>query len=165
MKPKNLQDLLLENVRDLYDAEKQLLKALPKMADAAEAAQLKEAFEQHLGETRDHVSRLEQVFAELGHAARGKKCKAMAGLIEEGSETVDLDADPEVKDAALIASAQRVEHYEIAGYGCVCTWADLLGLKEVKKLLGATLDEEKNADSLLSSLAEGSINLKSVGMN
>lgn len=163
MAMQSLQDLLHEQIRDLYDAEKQLLKALPKMAKAASNASLRKAFEKHLEETEGQVERLEKVFELLGHSARGKKCAAMEGLIEEGQEVLDLKADPEVKDAALIAAAQRVEHYEIAGYGTICSWADLLGLTEVKRLMGETLQQEKRTDESLTRLAEQQVNVQSAG--
>ena len=117
MKMQNLQDLLLDQVRDLYDAEKQLVKALPKMAEAASSPQLKRAFEDHWQQTKGHVTRLEEVFKHLSHSPKAKSCKAMEGLVEEGAELIDAKAEPEVRDAGLIAAAQKVEHYEIAGYG------------------------------------------------
>jgi ferritin-like metal-binding protein YciE len=162
MKMRTLQDLLHEQVRDLLDAEKQLLKALPKMAEAASTAALRQAFEHHLTETQGQVRRLERVFEILGHSPRGKHCAAMEGLVEEGSEMIDLNAEPEVRDAGLIAAAQRVEHYEIAGYGTVCAWAEQLGMAEVKELLGQTLEEEKRADELLTQIAERQVNVQSV---
>jgi ferritin-like metal-binding protein YciE len=159
MKMQNLQDLLLDQVRDLYDAEKQLVKALPKMARAASSPELKQAFEDHLQQTKGHVSRLEQVFGQLGHSARGKSCKAMEGLCEEGEEMIDAKAEPEVRDAGLIAAAQKVEHYEIAGYGCLSTWAEQLSMPEVKRVLDETLQEEKRADQLLNQIAERGVNV------
>src|SRR5258706_8712481 len=129
MKLNTLRDLYIEQIRDLYDAEKQLTKALPKMAKAATSPKLKKAFETHLRETEGHVKRLEQVFGTLDMAPRGKKCKAMQGLIEEGSEMMDENGEPEVIDAGLIAAAQRVEHYEMAGYGTVRTYSPRLGAK------------------------------------
>ena len=161
MAMRTLQDLLHDQVRDLYDAEKQLVKALPKMAEAASNDSLRQAFEQHLKETKGQIERLERVFEALGHSARAKKCAGMAGLLEEGQEMIDLKAEPDTKDAALIAAAQRVEHYEIAGYGTVCSWADLLGLPEVKRLMGENLQEEKRTDELLTRLAEQQVNLQS----
>ncbi len=127
MKLNTLRDLYVEQLRDMYDAEKQLTKALPKMAKASTSPKLKEAFETHLRETEGHVKRLEQVFTALDMAPRGKKCKAMQGLIEEGSEMMEENGEPEVIDAGLIAAAQRVEHYEMAGYGTVRTYAQTLG--------------------------------------
>ncbi len=156
----SLRELLIDELRDLYDAEKQLVKALPKMAKASSAPELRAAFEQHLEVTRGQVTRIEQVFEALGEKARGKKCKAMEGLIEEGSELLEEDADPAVLDAALIAAAQRVEHYEMAGYGCVRTFATLLGEDEAAGLLQETLDEEGEADKRLTELAETVINVR-----
>ena len=160
MKLNNLRDLYVEQLRDLYDAEKQLTKALPKMAKAATSPKLKEAFQNHLRETEGHVKRLEQVFGTLDMAPRGKKCKAMQGLVEEGSEMMEENAEPEVMDAGLIAAAQRVEHYEMAGYGTVRTYAQTLGEKQAATLLQQTLDEEKHADELLSQIAESTINIQ-----
>jgi ferritin-like metal-binding protein YciE len=159
---RTLQDLLHDQVRDLYDAERQLVKALPKMVKAASNPSLRQSFETHLRETEHQIERLEKVFELLGHTARGKKCAAMEGLIEEGQETLELNAEPDVKDAALIAAAQRVEHYEIAGYGTICSWADLIGLSDVKRLMGETLQEEKRTDELLTRLAEQQVNVQSV---
>ncbi len=161
MKMQNLQDLLHDQIRDLYDAEKQLVKALPKMAEAASSPQLKQAFENHLQQTKGHVSRLEEVFKHLSHSPKAKSCKAMEGLVEEGSELMGAKAEPEVRDAGLIAAAQKVEHYEIAGYGSLCAWADQLSLGEVKRLLGETLEEEKQADQLLTQIAEQHTNAQS----
>jgi ferritin-like metal-binding protein YciE len=154
----SLQDLLVEELKDLYDAEHQLTKALPKMAKAATNPQLQNAFTSHLAETEGHITRLEQVFKALGEKPARKTCKAMKGLVEEGSEVIEEDADPEVKDAALIASAQRVEHYEIAGYGVVRTFARTLGLANVASMLQTTLDEEGNADKKLTTIAESRVN-------
>ena len=150
--------MFVEELKDLYSAENQLLKALPKMAKAATSKALKAGFEKHLKQTEGHVARLEQVCESLGVSPKGKKCKAMEGLVEEGSEVIEEDAEPEVKDAALIAAAQRVEHYEIAGYGCVRTYAELLGNSKAAKLLQQTLDEEGDTDKSLTKLAE-SINV------
>src|ERR1041385_4358037 len=160
MKLNTLRDLYIEQLRDLYDAEKQLTKALPKMAKASTSPKLKEAFETHLRQTEGHVKRLEQVFAGLDMAPRGKKCKAMQGLVEEGSEMMDENAEPEVMDAGLIAAAQRVEHYEMAGYGTVRTYAQTLGEKQAVTLLQQTLDEEKHADELLTQIAENTTNVQ-----
>jgi ferritin-like metal-binding protein YciE len=159
MKLNSLQDLFVEQMRDLYDAEKQMVKALPKMAKAAASEELKAAFEGHLQETQGHVHRLEQVFTMLGLKARSKSCAAMEGLVQEGKEMIDMDGEDMVKDAGLIATAQRVEHYEIAGYGCLVTWARQLGHHEAADLLEHTLNEEKNADQKLNFIAEGSVNL------
>ena len=156
----SLHELLIEEMKDLYSAENQLLKALPKMAKAASAPELKEAFTSHLEETRGQVERLEEIFEELEASPRGKKCKAMEGLIEEGKELIDEDADPSVKDAGLIGAAQKVEHYEIAGYGTARTIAELLGHDEIAKLLQETLDEEGMADKKLTDLAESVINIE-----
>jgi ferritin-like metal-binding protein YciE len=154
MKLSNLEDLLVEELKDLYNAEHQLLKAIPKMAKAANSKELKAGFEKHLKQTEGHVERLEQVFEDLGISPKGKKCKAMEGLVSEGAEVIKEDAEPEVKDAALIAAAQRVEHYEIAGYGCVRTYARLVGNNKAAKLLQQTLDEEGETDKALTKLAE-----------
>lgn len=156
----NLMDLYIDQLKDLYNAEHQLTTALPKMSKAASSPQLKKAFDEHLEETKVHVERLEQVFEKLGRGPKGKTCKAMKGLIEEGGEMIKEDAEPSVKDAGLIAAAQRVEHYEIAGYGCVCTWAKMLGQDEAAKLLQKTLDEEGKADKKLTELAEKLINVQ-----
>ncbi len=154
----NLKDLLVEQLEDLYDAENQLTRALPKMAQAASSPDLKNAFNTHLTETKGHVQRLEQVFQTLGKKAERKTCKAMQGLIAEGDETIQENGDPEVKDAALIAAAQRVEHYEMAGYGSVRTFAQTLGLTDVANTLQQTLNEEGNADKKLTQIAEGHVN-------
>jgi ferritin-like metal-binding protein YciE len=160
MSLKTLDDLLLHELKDLYNAEKQLIRALPKMAEAASSEKLREAFEEHLAQTKTHVERLEQVFERLGKSARGTKCDAMEGLIEEGKKMIEEDAEPPVKDAGLIASAQRVEHYEIAGYGTARTFASLLGHEEVESLLEQTLEEEKETDVRLTELAESEINIQ-----
>ena len=162
MKLESLRDLLVEQLQDLYDAENRITKALPKMAKAATSPELKAAFEKHLAETEGQVTRLEQVFEALGEKAKKKTCQAIKGLIEEGEETIKEDAEPEVKDAALIAAAQRVEHYEMAGYGTVCTYAKLLKEKDVLKLLKETMAEEVATDEALSELAESTINLQAV---
>jgi ferritin-like metal-binding protein YciE len=161
MKMQNLEDLLYDQVRDLYDAEKQLVKALPKMAEAACSPDLKKAFEDHLRQTKGHVTRLEEVFKHLNQSAKTKTCEAMKGLIEEGEDIIGAKAEPEVRDAGLIAAAQKVEHYEIAAYGTLSTWADQLSLGEVKRLLGQSLQEEKQSDQLLTNLAERQVNLQS----
>jgi ferritin-like metal-binding protein YciE len=158
MKLESLHDLFVDELKDLYNAENQLVKALPKMAKAASSDELRSAFQEHLEQTKEHVNRLEKVFKELNCNPKGKKCRAMEGLIEEGSERLDGDADGAVKDAALIAAAQRVEHYEIAGYGCVRTYAEQLGHSEAANLLQQTLDEEGATDKKLTQLAEGIIN-------
>ena len=159
MQLSTLEDLLVDELKDLYSAENQLLKAIPKMAKAATSKALKAGFEKHLKQTEGHVERLEQVCEILDASPKGKKCKAMKGLIEEGADVIEEDAEPEVKDAALIAAAQKVEHYEIAGYGCVRTYAELLGNTKAAKLLQQTLDEEADTDKALTKLAE-SINVE-----
>ncbi len=156
----SLHDLYVEELKDLYNAENQLLKALPKMAKAASASELKEAFTEHLAVTKHQVERLETIFSGLGVSPKGKKCKAMEGLVEEAKEIMEEEGDPAVIDAALIASAQRVEHYEMAGYGCVRTFAMLLGYDDAAELLQKTLDEEKQADESLTELAESVINVR-----
>ena len=158
MKLNSLKNLYIEELRDLYNAEHQLLKALPKMAKAATAPQLQQAFRSHLVETEGQVTRLETIFQKLGMTPKGKTCKAMKGLIEEGDELMKEDAEPEILDAALIAAAQRVEHYEMAGYGTVRTYAQLRGETAAHRLLQETLDEEGQADKKLNNLAEGLIN-------
>lgn len=158
----SLRKLYVEELKDLYSAEKQLIQALPKMAKKASNAQLKQAFQQHLEITQMQLERLERIFEGLEKSPRGKKCKAMEGLIEEGKEMMQEDMEPEVMDAALIAAAQRVEHYEIAGYGTVRTYANLLGEKNAAKLLQQTLDEEGQADKTLTQLAESSINVQAM---
>jgi ferritin-like metal-binding protein YciE len=160
VKIESLRDLLVEQLQDLYDAEHRITKALPKMAKAATSPELKAAFQKHLTETEGQISRLDQVFDAMGVKAKKKTCKAMQGLIEEGEETIKEDAEPEVKDAALIAAAQRVEHYEMAGYGTVSAYAKLLNEGAVLKLLRATFAEEKSTDEALTELAESTINLE-----
>jgi len=150
----NLSDLFVHELRDLYDAEQQLVQALPELAQAANSDELRKSFEQHLAETREQAQRLEQLFKGLGEEPKGKSCKAMAGLIAEAKELLDEDIDPEVLDAALIVAAQKVEHYEIAGYGSVSTFARLLGYNDALKLLKATIAEEERADKKLTQLSE-----------
>ena len=162
MKLLTLEDLFVEELRDLYSAESQILKALPKMAKAASAKELKGAFEKHLGQTETHVKRLEEIFEAMGKSPKGKKCKGMEGLLEEGGELISEDAEAAVKDAGLIAAAQRVEHYEIAVYGTVSCYARLLGHSDAEKVLRETLGEEGDTDKALTALAEKSINLKAV---
>lgn len=149
-----LRDAFVEELRDALSAEKQLTKALPKMAKAASNAQLKQAFEHHLEETEQHVKRVEQAIESLDLKPRAKKCKAMEGLIEEGSEIISEKAEESVHDAMLIAAAQKVEHYEIATYGTLCAWGEILGYKEPVKLLKQNLDQEKQADEKLKELAK-----------
>lgn len=160
MKIKTLDDLFLHELRDLHSAEKQLLKALPKMAKAASSEKLQKAFQAHLKETETHVERLEKAFEELDASSRGKKCAAMEGLIEEGSDLLEEDIEADVLDAALIGAAQRVEHYEIAGYGTTAAFAQRLGHAKIQKLLEQTLEEEKSADVKLTKLALSEINLQ-----
>lgn len=162
MKLETLHDLYVDELKDLYNAENQLLKALPKMAKAASDPQLAQAFTDHLEETTGHVDRLEKIFKKLDASPKGKKCKAMEGLLEEGKDLMAEDAAPSVMDAALIAAAQRVEHYEMAGYGCVRTYARLLGYEEAADLLQETLDEEGTTDKKLTDLAETIINAEAV---
>jgi ferritin-like metal-binding protein YciE len=155
---KNMNDLLVHELKDLHNAEKQIVKALPKMIKAAENEDLQQAFENHLAETEEHVRRLETIFGQLEHTGRGQKCKAMEGLLEEGKTAIEEPMDEEVRDAAIIAAAQRVEHYEIAGYGCARTFAQHLGLQDVADLLQQTLDEEKAADEKLTQIAMAGVN-------
>lgn len=155
MQLQSLNDLFVEQLQDLYSAETQLVQALPKMASAASHEELRDAFEQHLAETRGHVERLQRIFSELGITPGTETCKGMQGLIAEGEEVLKMQGDPAVVDAALIASAQRVEHYEIAGYGTVKTLAGHLDLDDAKGLLDDTLDEEGKADKLLTKIATG----------
>ena len=158
MKFNNLQDVFLEQLRDMYDAEQRLVKALPKMAKAASSAALREGFEAHLEQTKNHVTRLEQVFQQMGEKAKTETCPAMKGLIEEGDEIMSAGGDDEARDAGLIAAAQKVEHYEIASYGTLCTWAQQLGKQSAVSLLHQTLEEEKATDEKLTHLAEAQIN-------
>jgi ferritin-like metal-binding protein YciE len=157
-----LKNLYIEELRDLYDAENRLVKALPRLAKAAESEELRAGFEEHLEQTKGHVDRLRQIFESLDERPSGKKCAAMIGLIQEGQDILDEDFEDGVKDAALISAAQRVEHYEIAAYGCVKTWAGLLGETEAQSLLEQTLNEEKEADGKLTELSS-EINLEAVG--
>jgi len=149
-----LHQLFLEQLRDLYDAENQLVEALPKMAEAATAAELKKGFNDHLRQTKGHVARLDKIFKKLDEDPDGKTCQAMKGLIKEGKEAMSEDASPAVRDAALIAAAQRVEHYEIAGYGTVRSYAELMGHDEAVALLEATLEEEGATDKKLTAAAK-----------
>jgi ferritin-like metal-binding protein YciE len=156
----SLKDLYIDELKDLYNAENQLLKALPKMAKKAAAPELKRAFQDHLAQTQGHVDRLAKIFKGLGEKPTGKTCKAMKGLVEEGKEVIEEDGDDSVLDAALIGAAQRVEHYEIAGYGVVRTFASLLGEEDAMGLLQRTLNEEAEADTKLTKLAESIINVE-----
>jgi ferritin-like metal-binding protein YciE len=154
----SLEKLFLQELKDVYNAEKQILRALPRMIKAAESSELQQAFSKHLKETEGQVQRLERVFQELGQSVRGKTCKGMQGLLEEGKEVMEKDGEGAVIDAALIASAQKVEHYEIAAYGCLRTYAQLLGLSQAEQLLQQTLDEEEATDEKLTELGETGIN-------
>jgi ferritin-like metal-binding protein YciE len=158
MNLETLKELYVQELRDLYNAENQLIKALPKMAKGASSDELKEAFEKHLEQTKGHVERLEEVFQELGEKTKGKTCQAMKGLIEEGSEVLEAAGEDSVLDAAIIVAAQKVEHYEIASYGSVRTCAQLLGQDKSAELLQQTLDEESEANELLNKLAEDIVN-------
>jgi ferritin-like metal-binding protein YciE len=155
---KTLREAFVDELRDTYDAEKQILKALPKMIKAASSDELAEAFDAHRQETIGQVTRLEQVFAGLGEKARGKHCDGVAGILEEGKAIMEEDFDDATMDACLIAGGQRVEHYEMAAYGTLVAWADALGLGDAADLLRETLDEEKAADETLSGIAEGGVN-------
>ncbi|MES1261148.1 MAG: ferritin-like domain-containing protein [Acidobacteriota bacterium] len=150
----DVRELLIEEMQDQYDAEKQLVKALPKMAKAASSPELSQAFESHLEETRGHVQRLEKAFEMLGVKAKGKSCAAMKGLIEEAQEVMAKDMPEELLDSAMICAAQKVEHYEMAGYGTLCAWAKAIGMENVAKLLQQTLEEEREADEKLTEVAE-----------
>jgi ferritin-like metal-binding protein YciE len=158
MKLKTLEDLFVHELKDLFSAENQLVKALPKMAKAATHEELKAGFEEHLEETKGHVTRLEEIAEICGYKLSGHKCKAMEGLIEEGQELISEDAEDAVRDAGLIGAAQRVEHYEIAGYGTARALAAVLGHEEAVELLTETLDEEKATDEKLTELAETVVN-------
>ncbi|HKT79715.1 MAG TPA: ferritin-like domain-containing protein [Vicinamibacterales bacterium] len=155
---KTLHDLFIDELRDIYDAEKQLTKALPKMAKAASSSELRTAFENHLKETQGHIERLEQAFESLDERVSGKHCDGIAGIIEEGKSVMDEECDEVTMDAALIGAGQRAEHYEMAAYGTLVSWAQAMGHDEAAQLLQETLDEEKAADKKLSSIAEGGIN-------
>ena len=162
MKMKTLQDLFVDTLKDTYDAEHQITKALPKMVKAASTPELKMAFEQHLQQTDEHIKRLEQVFDGMGKKATRKSCAGMKGLIEEGSELMKEDAEPDVLDAGLIAAAQKVEHYEIAAYGTLSAYANLLGESNAARLFHETMEEEKQTDEKLTKLAERSVNIEAV---
>ncbi len=158
MKANSLHDLYVMELKDLYDGENRIIKALPKMAEAASSPELRSAFQQHLEQTRRHVERLEQIFQKLDESPKGQKCKGLEGIIDEGEDVMDKDAPPAVCDAALIGSAQRVEHYEIAAYGTVRTFARRLGFEDQAQILQQTLQEEGDTDKKLTSLAESYIN-------
>ena len=159
MQMNSLRELYVEELRDLYSAENQILKALPRMIRAASNKDLQRAFSLHERQTQQHVKRLDRIFRMLDESSRGKKCKGMEGLLEEGQELIKERPEPEVLDAGLIAAAQRVEHYEMAGYGTCRTWARLLGYEKQVALLQQTLDEEKETDLLLTEIAESKINI------
>ena len=158
MKLESLKDLYLEQLRDLYSAETQIIEALPKMAEAAGSADLRKAFNDHLRQTDEHVRRLERIFQDLQENPKGETCEGMKGLLKEGSKMMKTSGDPSVIDAGLIAAAQRVEHYEMAGYGTVRTYAEMLGKSEHASLLERTLQEEEQTDERLTELAESHIN-------
>jgi ferritin-like metal-binding protein YciE len=160
MPEKDLNALFLDTLKDIYYAEKQIYKALPKMAKAAQSDQLRTAFEKHHDETEGQIERLEQVFELLGKPARGKKCDAIEGILDEGTEVMDEYEDTPALDAGLLAAAQAVEHYEISRYGTLKTWADKLGLKDAVKLLDETLTEEKKTDDTLTKIAVSAVNAK-----
>ena len=155
-----LEDLYTDLLKDLYSAEKQLVKALPKLAKNAASPDLQKAFQEHLRQTEGHVERIERIFSELDGSPRGKKCVGMEGLIEEGNELLQEDAEPDVLDAGLIAAAQKVEHYEIAGYGTARAWAERLGYDKAARLLQQTLDEESMANEKLTKIAESHVNME-----
>jgi ferritin-like metal-binding protein YciE len=158
LKLDSVQDLLIAELRDLHDAEKQLVEALPKMAEAASSRELKNAFTHHLEETKKHVTRLDEVFKNLNEKASGETCEAMKGLVKEGEEFIHAEGKPEIRDAGLIGAAQRVEHYEMAGYGTARTLAKRLGLHDISQTLQKTLEEEATADEKLTAVAEGNVN-------
>lgn len=160
LKLDSFEDLFLIQIKDLYDAEQRLIAALPKMAEAAHSPELKRAFEMHLEETRDQARRLEQIFNLLGESPERQTCEAMKGLVEEGADIIKAKGEDEIRDAALIAAAQRIEHYEISGYGSARTFAQRLGLSDAVRLLQETLDEEGNTDKILTHIAEESVNVQ-----
>ena len=155
-----LQELYVDELKDLYSAENQILKALPRMIKAASNRQLKQGFTKHERQTRQHVKRLERIFRSLGEKPTGKKCVGMEGVLKEGSELIKEKPEPDVLDAGLISAAQHVEHYEMAGYGTVRTWARLLGYEDQASVLQQTLDEERETDESLTAIAESSINIE-----
>jgi ferritin-like metal-binding protein YciE len=162
MELETLRDLYIHELKDLHSAEKQLTKALPRMAKAATNEDLAAGFEEHLAQTEEHVKRLEKILESHDESTRGPKCKGMEGLIEEGKEMIEEDGDDDVRDAGLISAAQRVEHYEIAGYGCARTYAEILGDRKGADLLDQTLEEEAATDKKLTELAKTLINLQAV---
>ena len=159
LKLESVNDLLIAELRDLHSAEEQLVEALPKMAEAASSMELKNAFSQHLEETRNHVTRLEEIFKGLGEKATGETCQAMKGLVKEGEEFIKAEGQPDVRDAGLIGAAQRVEHYEMAGYGTARTLAKRLGFQNIAATLDKTLEEERAADEKLTTVAESDVNV------
>jgi len=159
MELETLKDLYIHELKDLHSAERQLVKALPKMAKAAANKELAAGFQEHLEQTKGHAQRVEQILSSHQQTTRGPKCKGMEGIVAEGAEMIEEEADVEVKDAGLIAAAQRVEHYEMAGYGTARTYAELLGDKEGAKLLALTLEEERQTDQKLSQLAKSAVNV------
>jgi ferritin-like metal-binding protein YciE len=159
MELNTLKDLYVHELKDLFSAEQQIVKALPKMAKTASNKELVAGFQEHLEQTKGHAQRLEQILSSHKQTTRGPKCKGMEGVLAEGAEMIEEEADVEVKDAGLIAAAQRVEHYEMAGYGTARTYAELLGDKEGAKLLALTLEEERQTDQRLSKLAQSAINV------
>jgi ferritin-like metal-binding protein YciE len=162
MKLNTLKDLYVHELKDLYSAEKQLIKAIPKMEKAAKNKELVNGFQEHLEQTKEHAQRLERVLTSLGQTTRGPKCQGVAGIVAEGAEIIEEEGDDEVKDAGLIAAAQRVEHYEMAGYGTPRTYAELLDDKERAKLLTQTFEEEKQTDQKLTKLARSTINVGAI---
>jgi ferritin-like metal-binding protein YciE len=159
-KMQTLNDLYIDMLKDLYSAEKQLVKALPKMAKNAQSSDLQQAFQDHLKQTEDHVDRIERIFSDLGGSPRGKKCVGMEGIVEEGNELLQEDVEPDVLDAGLIAAAQKAEHYEIASYGAARTWAERLGHHSAAQLLQRTLDEEGEANKKLTQIAVSHVNME-----
>jgi ferritin-like metal-binding protein YciE len=157
----SLEDLLVHELKDIYHAEQQLVKALPKVAKKASSPELKQVIEEHLQETEGHVDRLERIFDMLGQPAKSVKCKAMDGILDEGEELMSERAEPETRDAGIIMAAQKVEHYEICAYGSMANWAGMIGREDVKALLSQTLSEEDRADKKLTELAKASINQRS----
>ncbi len=160
MKINSFEELLVHEMRELYDAEQHITKALPKMIKAASSQELRAAFQDHLEVTKVHVGRLEEAFGALGQPIKSETCKGVKGLVDEGEAIIDEKADPAVKDAALIVAAQKIEHYEVASYGSVRTWARMLGHERVADLFDRTLQEEKDADQKLTALAESAINVR-----
>jgi ferritin-like metal-binding protein YciE len=159
-KMSTLEDLYTDLLKDLYSAEKQLVKALPKLAKNAQSPDLQKAFQEHLKQTEGHVERIERIFSDLGGSPRGKKCVGMEGLIEEGNELLQEDAEPDVLDAGMIAAAQKVEHYEIASYGTARAWAQRLGYDQAARILQETLEEESMANEKLTKIAESHVNME-----